>query len=114
MVLEGLLACTPVSQLESRYNQTANILKLNSARRTGKRLTNSTWQQLVPTAGAGWQQNPTAVSKHVLREESGWSLLQLTLIICNKTPSWQHTSNTFLLNESLTLSLELFNLTQLL
>lgn len=66
-------------------------------------------RQLVPIAGTRWQWDlPTGVSKHshVLRKRSGWSLMQLTLVICNKTPSWQHTTNTFLLNESPTLSLE--------
>lgn len=114
----GRIACLHPSFPAGKQTQSdcKHIEVKHSPRRTGKGLTNTTWQQLVPRAGTRWQQNLTAVSKHshVLREESGWSLLQLTLIICNKTPSWQHTSNTFLLNESLTLSLELFNLTQLL
>lgn len=66
-------------------------------------------RQLVPTARTRWQWDLlTGVSKHshVLRERSGWSPMQLALVICNKTPSWQHTTNTFLLNESPTLSLE--------
>lgn len=64
---------------------------------------------LVPTAGTRWPwELLTGVSKHshALRERPGWSLMQLTLVICNETLSWQHTTNTFLLNESPTLSLE--------
>lgn len=66
-------------------------------------------RELVPTAGTRWPWDLlTGVSKHshVLRERPGWSLMHLTLVICNKTLSWQHTTNTFLLNESPTLSLE--------